>query len=82
MTAKQMSPAIGQTVFVRCENLRVACIVTDVKHVYGKARLEVMPVAGDGLMWVEMSRIIGVPDRWEWAAGPCVPYRSQEVANA
>ncbi len=56
-TAKQMLPAIGQTVLVRCEQMQVACLVMDVKNSYGQVRLYVIPVAGNTGQWIEMGRV-------------------------
>lgn len=60
-TCKDMLPAIGQTVLVRCEDMQVACIVADVKSSWGNTRLYVIPVAGCRGQWVEMARIAAVP---------------------
>lgn len=57
-TAKQMIIAVGSNVLVRCEDLWVTCVVEDVKNSYGRERLLVRPVVGDGTQWVEMSRIV------------------------
>jgi hypothetical protein len=59
-TAREMSPAIGTVVIVRCESLEVSCIVIDVKNSYGRERLLIKPVAGEGTQWIEMSRVIRV----------------------
>ena len=73
MTATEMLPAIGTTVMVRFEDLMVACLVKDVKSSWGKARLLVLPIAGEGTQWVEMGRVSGktsyrpVADRFELA---------------
>ena len=57
MTAKEMIPAVGQDVYVIFEEIRVACTVRDVKHVWGRVRLLVEPVGGLGKQWVEMQRV-------------------------
>ena len=56
-TATQMIIAVGSLVAVRLEGLEVHCKVVDVKNAYGRERLLVQPVAGEGRIWVEMSRI-------------------------
>ena len=43
MTAKEMLPAIGAGVSVQFEEIRILCTVKDVKHVYGRPRLLVVP---------------------------------------
>mgnify|MGYP001616050148 CR=1 len=61
-TARQMLPAIGQSVTVRCESLHVACTVEDVKNSYGRNRLLVRPLSGSGQQWVELERVTVKPD--------------------
>ena len=56
-TANEMIPAIGQGVTVRFEDLHIHCTVRDVKSSYGRIRLLVSPVSGNGSQWVEPSRI-------------------------
>lgn len=58
-TARQLAPAIGSTVTVRFESLQIRCLVLDAKNAYGNVRLQVMPVAGEGEQWVDLSRLIG-----------------------
>lgn len=57
MTAREMLPAIGQTVEVRFEELSVLCTVLDVKTAYGRPRLLIKPLTGTGSQWVELSRV-------------------------
>ena len=57
MTATEMIPAVGATVLVACESLNIACIVADVKMSYGRPRLLVRPITGNGQQWVELQRI-------------------------
>lgn len=57
MTANEMIPAVGMTVNVRFESLQVLCTITDVKMAYGRARVQIKPLAGDGTQWVELSRV-------------------------
>ena len=70
MTCKEMLPAVGEMVRVKFESLWIECKVHDVKTAWGKARLLVRPVAGQGEQWVELGRLetrrtAQVPD---WAA--------------
>ena len=58
LTATEMIPEVGQRVYIRFESCRVLCVVRDVKCSYGRPRLEVTPVAGDGGQWVELSRVL------------------------
>ena len=59
-----MLPAIGTTILMRTEELKIAVIVTDVKSVYGKTRLQVRPVAGEGSQWIELSRVVVLVGGW------------------
>lgn len=56
-TALEMLPAVGQLVAVRCDLGAVTCKVLDVKNSYGRNRLLVVPVAGSGQVWVDISRV-------------------------
>ena len=56
-TAKEMYPAIGQSVAVRFEDVLVNCTVKNVKSSYGRTRLLVAPTAGLGEQWVELPRV-------------------------
>jgi hypothetical protein len=59
-TAKQMAPAIGCTVLIRLEQFGVPMVVIDVKSAWGKVRVQVAPVGGQGEAWVDADRLIGV----------------------
>lgn len=52
-----MLPAVGAWVQVRFESLWIECEVIDVKNSWGKARLWIKPLAGEGCQWVELSRV-------------------------
>jgi hypothetical protein len=56
-TATQMIVAVGELVQLRSGELWIDCTVQDVKLSWGKNRLLVAPVAGDGLQWVELSSV-------------------------
>lgn len=58
MTANEMSPAVGHSVTVRFESIQVECRVIDVKHVYGKPRILIIPVNGTGQQWIELTRLV------------------------
>lgn len=57
MTAREMMPAVGQTALLLIENFSIPVRVADVKHVYGRPRFLVRPLAGNGEQWVEISRL-------------------------
>lgn len=59
-TAKQMIPAVGETVVVRIEAFQVRMRILDAKSAYGNVRLLVTPVAGEGQAWVDCSRVVAV----------------------
>lgn len=61
-TAANLSGRIGQSVLVRFESLTVECTIADAKCSYGAIRYQVKPVAGDGLQWVDTSRVLPKPD--------------------
>lgn len=56
-TAREMLPAIGQTVSVRSDIGEVHCKVLDVKSAYGRNRLLIVPIAGTGETWVDITRV-------------------------
>jgi hypothetical protein len=55
-TARQMIPAIGQTVVVRVEAFHINMVVKDVKQAWGQTRLLVAPINGTGEAWIDCSR--------------------------
>jgi hypothetical protein len=57
-TVNELRPAIGQTVLVRFESVRVSCTILDAKSAYGRARFLVSPVgtASSNSQWVEIDR--------------------------
>ena len=57
MTATEMMPAVGETVKVRFEDLQITCKVVDVKMSWGRPRLQIEPLAGEGRQWVELGRV-------------------------
>jgi hypothetical protein len=61
VTCKEMSPAIGQTVLVRFEEILINCTVRNVKSSYGRTRLLVSPMSGSGEQWVELPRVSQPP---------------------
>jgi hypothetical protein len=74
MTATQMVPAIGQIVRVRFEDLKVTAKVVDVKTAWGRPRLQIEPVAGEGRQWIELGRVVElVHPAPEWAQRPSIP---------
>lgn len=60
MTVNEMKRAIGWTVMVRFETVRVACKIMDVKQSYGIPRLLITPVSGSDSQWIQMERVITV----------------------
>ena len=71
MTAAQMAIAIGQRVnWNASKDIKVECEVRDVKQAYGNTLLLIVPVAGIGYQWVNMSsvsKIVGnqTPIGWD-----------------
>lgn len=56
-TVKQMTPAMGQEINVHVETWVIPMRVTDVKSAWGRIRLEVEPVTGQGRQWIELNRV-------------------------
>jgi hypothetical protein len=57
-TAKQLIVAVGQTVNVKVESWTIPMVVKDAKTAYGVPRVQVEPVNGEGLAWIDLSRIV------------------------
>jgi hypothetical protein len=66
MTAREMMPAIGQRVIARFESLLIVVSVKDERFVWGKPQVQITPLHGTGLQWVELGRISSLESR-----GPC-----------
>lgn len=56
-TVIEMLPAVGSRAMVQFEDVAVECDVIDAKSAWGKTRLLVEPVSGNGSQWVEMQRV-------------------------
>src|ERR1051326_690315 len=59
-TAKQMIPAVGSKVLVRFDGFGIPMMITDAKSAWGRVRLQVTPVDGEGSAWIECDRVIRV----------------------
>lgn len=57
MTAREMTDAIGKSVYFTAGNFKFACWVKDVKVGWGQPRFLIIPFAGTGERWVEFSSI-------------------------
>lgn len=68
LTATEMIPAVGEPVRVRFEDLWIDATVVDVKSSWGKARLLIRPVAGNGQQWVELGRL----ESRRWVQQPAI----------
>jgi hypothetical protein len=62
-TTKYFQAALGQSVLVRMENLEIPCTVLDVKSSWGKVRLQVTPLNGNGSQWIELERVVKKQDQ-------------------
>lgn len=58
ITAAEMIPTIGTSVLIWMEGLQVEVTVQNVRSVWGKQQIEVRPVAGAGVKWVDILRVI------------------------
>lgn len=76
MTANEMTPALGQQVYLVLDReLRFLVEVLDVKFSWGKPRLQVTPIAGKGTRWVDLSSVQSLP----WVSGTEQALATQEV---
>lgn len=58
MTGKDMAALIGQEAQFRCnEGIQVQVRIVDAKVSYGALRVQITPMAGDGVTWVDRSRV-------------------------
>lgn len=57
-TACSLIVAVGQTVQVRVEKWVVPMMVRDAKSAYGVPRVQVEPLYGEGLAWIDLCRIV------------------------
>lgn len=62
LTVQNMHSAIGTTVQLRVDSLRVDCEVLDSKAVFGRIDLLVTPKSGSGQQWISSSRLV-VPSK-------------------
>lgn len=54
MTANSMTSWVGRQVYIEpSRGMFVLCNVVDVKSAYGKQRLQIEPVAGQGRTWID-----------------------------
>ncbi len=56
-TVRELTPAVGSVVLCRFEEMYFQVKVLDAKNSYGKVRLLVQPVSGNGTQWVETHRL-------------------------
>lgn len=59
-TVRELIPAIGAHVAVRFESIEIKCRVLDAKNAYGKVRLLIEPISGNGSQWIELSRVASI----------------------
>ena len=57
MTIKQLMQAIDKEVYYNVDTMKILCIVKDVKLVWQKPLLQLVPVAGTGSKWVALSSV-------------------------
>lgn len=63
MTTSELTAKIGQTATWRIGELRVFVIVKDARMDFGKLRLLVAPVAGEGQTWKDEDSLSEFQDR-------------------
>jgi hypothetical protein len=71
-TATEMVIAVGQMVQFRANDLWIDATVLDVKNSWGRNRLLLAPVAGDGTAWFELSSVrpVANPAKLRWDMVP------------
>ena len=57
-TAKEMGIVIGKKVNIEIEQWIVPMTILDAKSAWGKVRLLVRPVTGEGEAWIDWTRIV------------------------
>lgn len=57
MTVKEMADLIDREGRVVISNLGVNVRVVDARAVYGREQVRITPLAGDGMAWVELTRV-------------------------
>jgi hypothetical protein len=58
MNALEMFVLVGRHVFLEpARGLRIRCRVTNAKTSYGRNRLEIEPITGEGRAWVDASSV-------------------------
>ncbi|HYE29914.1 MAG TPA: hypothetical protein VEH27_00665 [Methylomirabilota bacterium] len=48
---------LGQPVNYQVNGLTFECVVRDVREVWGKPQVQIEPVSGSGLKWVDLSSV-------------------------
>jgi hypothetical protein len=62
-TVRELTPAIGESVYVQFESLAILATVVDAKNSWGKVRLLIRPAMGVGEQWIELSRLVANPNQ-------------------
>ena len=57
MTARELQQSIGKLVYYRGGEIRFLCRVLDAKEEFGRVRLLITPIAGEGEQWREFSSL-------------------------
>lgn len=61
LTARELTPAIGQTVAYQPANgynlATFYCVVVDARERFGRADVQIQPIAGKGQQWVAASSV-------------------------
>ena len=57
MNVKELAEFIGKTIHIQVEDFVIPVTVVNAKKSYGRTRYLVKPLSGQGVVWVEDSRI-------------------------
>ena len=60
-TVAQLASLIDSSVMVRFGEMLFSCKVINSKMSYGHVRLQVRPISGSGLQWIQIDRLDEIP---------------------
>ena len=60
VTAKGMAEVLNQVGTLYVNDLSVNVRILNVKSSYGRIRYQVVPISGDGVVWVDSNRVTNI----------------------
>jgi hypothetical protein len=58
MTVSQLQQVMGKTVFYVHKGMKFKVAIIDVRTVYGKVQYQILPIDGQGKVWVDSGSVI------------------------